>query len=304
MNTSENAVNSVTTLIADIVLLVSMLWRVMKMKNEGNLWRLLYHQGVVWTALATIAEVPTVTFLELNLKDPMNLEHRCYTTLQRFGNVRDSCCFGMSSSKHKWLFEFISKTGVTVSIRFVSPLNLQFLPGILSRTHTYTLPPTELLAFQASMREARQSSSEEFTLEISKRVVVEQEWVDVRITEVHMLAASQLAHEISLMVLQRPTNTGLRTVHSCHHVLYDSMLRQFGLVALVSVVVRTLPAGCLCIEICVAACHDDIQPVAIENPEDCILKNPAAQIRKPTGRRIPIGVLRVGVDSGTGMIRN
>ncbi|KAK0447334.1 hypothetical protein EV421DRAFT_195808 [Armillaria borealis] len=98
LNTSENAINWVATFIADFVLLVSMLWGVLRTKNEGSLWRLLYHQGVVWTALATIAEVPTVTFLELNLNDPMNLMFqpialtiligatRLYRDLAKFGN--------------------------------------------------------------------------------------------------------------------------------------------------------------------------------------------------------------------------
>ncbi|KAK0224314.1 hypothetical protein IW262DRAFT_884723 [Armillaria fumosa] len=161
MHTSENAVNSVTTLIADVVLLVSMLWGVMRTKNEGNLWRLLYYQGVVWTALATIAEVPTVTLLELNLNDPMNLIFQPITlTILNIGATR--------------FYRDLAKSDCVHPIHFATrPSTIP--SGNSRRTHTYTLPPSEILTPLASMRETHESSSEEFNLEISKRVEVQQE---------------------------------------------------------------------------------------------------------------------------------
>lgn len=168
LNTSENTINSVTTLIADIILLVSMLWGVMRTKNEGNLWRLLYHQGVVWTALATIAEVPTVTFLELNLNDPMNLIFQPVTlTILNIGATRlyrDLATFG---------------TPVISTNDCVHPIHFATRPTIPSgnsrRTHTYTFPPSEIFTPIASTRETQESSGQDFALEISKRVEVQQE---------------------------------------------------------------------------------------------------------------------------------
>ncbi|KAK0447327.1 hypothetical protein EV421DRAFT_1901439 [Armillaria borealis] len=90
-NTAENALNCITTFVTDFVLLLSMLSGILRTKNDQSLWRLLYRQGVVWTALATVAEVPELVryfssaallvdtklpwkiFLNLNLNDPMNL---------------------------------------------------------------------------------------------------------------------------------------------------------------------------------------------------------------------------------------
>ncbi|EIM84470.1 uncharacterized protein STEHIDRAFT_148503 [Stereum hirsutum FP-91666 SS1] len=71
--TAKNRDNVVVTLVSDFVLCVIMLGGVVRQKNDGGLWRMIYRHGVIWIALATLSEVPPATFLILNLNDPMNL---------------------------------------------------------------------------------------------------------------------------------------------------------------------------------------------------------------------------------------
>ncbi|KZV75858.1 hypothetical protein PENSPDRAFT_680834 [Peniophora sp. CONT] len=65
-----------TISITDIFLFFSMLTGLLRLRNglsHSGLWRLLWNQGLIWLLLATIAEVPTVVFLWLNLNQVMNL---------------------------------------------------------------------------------------------------------------------------------------------------------------------------------------------------------------------------------------
>jgi len=63
-----------TSFITDLVLLSLMLFGVLRWKEAriGGIWRIMYTQGIVYVLVATLADVPTVTFLSLNLNDPMN----------------------------------------------------------------------------------------------------------------------------------------------------------------------------------------------------------------------------------------
>ncbi|KAK0184456.1 hypothetical protein F5146DRAFT_1228631 [Armillaria mellea] len=87
--TGAHNLDAITTMIVDIILLGSMLTGIRRTKNPGTLWKYLYHQGLAWTALATFAEVPIVTLLELDLNDPMNLIFQPITlTILNIGSTR------------------------------------------------------------------------------------------------------------------------------------------------------------------------------------------------------------------------
>ncbi|KAI0063375.1 hypothetical protein BV25DRAFT_1915285 [Artomyces pyxidatus] len=73
LRTSRNRANVLATLLTDVVLLVVMFVGILQMPSDTSLWKLLHRHGIVWIALATIAEVPPTTFLFLNLNDAMNL---------------------------------------------------------------------------------------------------------------------------------------------------------------------------------------------------------------------------------------
>ncbi|KAH9999620.1 hypothetical protein BJV74DRAFT_822669 [Russula compacta] len=53
-----------------------MLTGVLRWKEEvsesGSIWWLLYTQGVAWVIVFTLAEVPPMVFISLNLNYPMN----------------------------------------------------------------------------------------------------------------------------------------------------------------------------------------------------------------------------------------
>ncbi|KAI0259045.1 hypothetical protein BC834DRAFT_666491 [Gloeopeniophorella convolvens] len=74
-NTSLILDNMIGILVSDIVLLVTMLVGLWRIRGAGRygLWRLLYHQGILWLALASIAEVLPVVFVSLNINDAFNL---------------------------------------------------------------------------------------------------------------------------------------------------------------------------------------------------------------------------------------
>jgi len=67
----------IATLATDIVLLITMLAGLLHIRLLGGgrfgLASLLWKQGVIWLLLATIAEVPPVVLMCLNLNDPLNV---------------------------------------------------------------------------------------------------------------------------------------------------------------------------------------------------------------------------------------
>ncbi|KAI0052413.1 hypothetical protein FA95DRAFT_1601788 [Auriscalpium vulgare] len=73
VNTDHNRANVLVTLLTDLVLLIIMFAGVLRLRSGSGLWKLLYRHGLIWIALATLAEVPPTTFLFLNLNDEMNL---------------------------------------------------------------------------------------------------------------------------------------------------------------------------------------------------------------------------------------
>jgi len=68
--------NSIPILISDIALLLIMLIGLLRMgfheSGMSGFGRLIWRQGLIWLFLATIAEVPPVVFMSLNLNDPLN----------------------------------------------------------------------------------------------------------------------------------------------------------------------------------------------------------------------------------------
>jgi len=68
--------NTITTLFTDIALLLIMLVGLLRLgfhePGVYGLGRLLWRQGIVWLFIATIAEIPPVVFISLNLNDPLD----------------------------------------------------------------------------------------------------------------------------------------------------------------------------------------------------------------------------------------
>ncbi|KZV75857.1 hypothetical protein PENSPDRAFT_748266 [Peniophora sp. CONT] len=75
LDTQTSKANVTTTLLTDLFLLVVMLVGLFRWREArtSDVWKLLWNQGLIWLALATIAEVPTVVFVWLNLNQVMNL---------------------------------------------------------------------------------------------------------------------------------------------------------------------------------------------------------------------------------------
>jgi len=66
----------VTSYITDLVLLILMLFGVLRWKQArltGGIWPIMYTQGLVYVVVAILAYTPAVTFLVLNLNEPMNV---------------------------------------------------------------------------------------------------------------------------------------------------------------------------------------------------------------------------------------
>ncbi|KZV75845.1 hypothetical protein PENSPDRAFT_731511 [Peniophora sp. CONT] len=71
MNTQTNNANITATFFTDLFLLLAMLIGLLRWRDarraSGGIWRVLWNQGLIWLALATIAEVPSMVFVWLNL---------------------------------------------------------------------------------------------------------------------------------------------------------------------------------------------------------------------------------------------
>jgi len=73
---SRTGIIGISAFITDFVLLVLMLGGVLRWPNSrrrGGIWWLLYTQGLVWVVVFTLAELPALIFIVLDLNDPMNL---------------------------------------------------------------------------------------------------------------------------------------------------------------------------------------------------------------------------------------
>jgi len=77
LNTEKNKPSIIATLITDIILLLIVLIGLLRLLRDCGgsfaLGRLLWKQGVIWLLIATVAEVPPMVFIILNLNDTLNL---------------------------------------------------------------------------------------------------------------------------------------------------------------------------------------------------------------------------------------
>ncbi|KAI0298459.1 hypothetical protein B0F90DRAFT_1669045 [Multifurca ochricompacta] len=77
LNIQSSKNNIIATLVTDIVLLITMLVGLLRIRRRGGsllgLGRLLWKQGLIWLLVATAAEVTPTVFIALNLNDPLNL---------------------------------------------------------------------------------------------------------------------------------------------------------------------------------------------------------------------------------------
>jgi len=71
----HNRISVFTTFITDLMLLVLMLIGVLRWKGarQTGIWLLLYTQGMAWVVVFTLAEVPPLIFITLNLSESLNL---------------------------------------------------------------------------------------------------------------------------------------------------------------------------------------------------------------------------------------
>ncbi|KAI0003774.1 hypothetical protein BJV74DRAFT_811649 [Russula compacta] len=69
--------NSIFALVTNIVLLLIMLVGLLRLRRHGGgsfaLAQLLWKQGLIWLLVATIAEVPPVVLINLNLNEPLDI---------------------------------------------------------------------------------------------------------------------------------------------------------------------------------------------------------------------------------------
>jgi len=76
LNIESSKRNFVATLSTDIILIVIMLIGLLRLgfheRRAFGLGRLMWRQGLIWLLIATLAQVPPVVFLCLNLNDPYN----------------------------------------------------------------------------------------------------------------------------------------------------------------------------------------------------------------------------------------
>ncbi|KAI0256382.1 hypothetical protein BJV78DRAFT_1278883 [Lactifluus subvellereus] len=75
-HTEHTKISIFSTFITDLILLALMLiglLRWQEARQRGGIWWLLYTQGLAWVVILTLAEVPPVVFIILDLNDPMNL---------------------------------------------------------------------------------------------------------------------------------------------------------------------------------------------------------------------------------------
>jgi len=77
INTEENKLNIIVTLALDMVLLLTMLAGLLRLRRDGSgrfgVAQLLWNQGVLWLLLATVAGVPPTVLISLNLNAILNL---------------------------------------------------------------------------------------------------------------------------------------------------------------------------------------------------------------------------------------
>jgi len=76
INSESTKKNVTATFVTDVVLLLTMLVGLLRLRLHGNMFGLgkfLWRQGLIWLFLATIAEVTPAVFVFLNLNGPFNL---------------------------------------------------------------------------------------------------------------------------------------------------------------------------------------------------------------------------------------
>jgi hypothetical protein len=76
LNTESGNKTVIAALVTDVVLLLTMLVGLLRLRQHGTMFalgQLLWNQGLVWLFLASVAEVPPVVFILLDLNDPLNL---------------------------------------------------------------------------------------------------------------------------------------------------------------------------------------------------------------------------------------
>ncbi|KAN0118818.1 hypothetical protein V8E52_004929 [Russula decolorans] len=72
-NPDSNNITIIVSMACDVALLVILLVGLLRLRleiGEFGLGRILWNQSLVWILLATVAEVPPVVFMSLNLNDP------------------------------------------------------------------------------------------------------------------------------------------------------------------------------------------------------------------------------------------
>ncbi|OBZ76245.1 hypothetical protein A0H81_02950 [Grifola frondosa] len=64
--------SAVAVFVLDVLMFVVMIIGIWMMRVSGSLWRVVYHQGIIWFLVAVIAYTPLVVLISLNLNDAIN----------------------------------------------------------------------------------------------------------------------------------------------------------------------------------------------------------------------------------------
>ncbi|KAI0316407.1 hypothetical protein OF83DRAFT_1084284 [Amylostereum chailletii] len=129
LKTEDNLPNTTGGLIVDVGLLLIMLIGLLRRREarKFGLWQILWTQGLIWLVLATIAEVPSVVFIGLNLNPPMNIMFltpqtiilligatRMYRGLVNFVNPESSTAHSSNSIPRRRPINDIENSGISL----------------------------------------------------------------------------------------------------------------------------------------------------------------------------------------------
>jgi len=133
VNNTTVAPSLISMAITDIVLLLIMLVGLLRLRCNGRgafgLGHLLWQQGVIWTFLATAAEVPPAVMIVLNLNDPLDI------MLQVSAVVTMTVA---ATRMHRSLVDFTSRTSDCVDESFQMSC-AKFSKA--TQSHTRPIPP-------------------------------------------------------------------------------------------------------------------------------------------------------------------
>ncbi|KAI0064917.1 hypothetical protein BV25DRAFT_1914069 [Artomyces pyxidatus] len=153
---------SIVTFSTDAVLLIIMLVGLLVKGDAARfgIWRMLYHQGLLWLVLAMVAELPTIILLFKNINDPWNL---MFQTPALLTMVIGATRMFRALTNYSTNSEYGSRSNAPAD-RTAPPMSsLNFTSGRSGATHTNTGPLSpraiEISVHREQDRDPRRGSS-------------------------------------------------------------------------------------------------------------------------------------------------